>query len=152
VPQAAGLGFAPADWHHEPVGQIPRVSVSANSEGAFTLSGLGRRPYLLWVHRRDGRGSALTPVDTTAGDVDGVRIVVQDLVDLTLRRPWSEDAIHTVTMLDAAGRALWRAALPGSESTLGYPPGAYTFVVDGASRTATVTLADTAKELTLPSP
>jgi hypothetical protein len=154
VPFATTLAYAPADWDHDPAGHIPRVFARSSAEGDFTIPGIGRRRYTVWVRDRNaGIGSTLHVVDTTAGDVEGVTIVVALLTEVVMRTPWPADVSHEVTMLDSRGLALWRTFLDG-DTTLkrSYAPGEYVLLVAGAAQEKHVTLGSTPSDVTLPAP
>ncbi|RKY17215.1 MAG: hypothetical protein DRQ55_16350 [Planctomycetota bacterium] len=153
-PIATRLSCAPADWHHESHGAIPRIGYASDSDGVFLIERLGRRPYVVWVRdTRGGLGSAALRIDTTSGDIEHATLVVRSLVDVTLRASWPEDQLHMVTLVDDQGFARWRGPFKGGNTwARPCPPGDYSLVVQGADRVASLHVGKTPVEVTLPSP
>ena len=138
APVSTGLGCVRVDWAREEHGRKPRITYRSDSDGSFEITRLGRRPYQLRVltTQGEGRASQAVRVDTTAGDVDGVTIVVDRLVRVPMRTTWPADETRRVVVLDAAGLVLERWNTRGGQSwQQALAPGEYVFVVEGQEKT-----------------
>jgi len=153
-PRSMGISYVRADWWHDPVAQQPRISAKSSAEGDFSIGSLGRARYSVWILDREG-GLGCRPVfvDTTAGDVEGVTLVVDAMSEVVFRTSWPAVQSHEVTLLDASGFALWRSFLDGEQTfKRRYPPGEYTALVAGATAPVRFTLAAGTTDVALAGP
>jgi hypothetical protein len=110
--------------------------VQTDPQGAFEISGLGQRRYVLSVVDDEHARHAVA-ADLSMSDVVGMRIVVSSGVSVTIHPDWPAQQLRDLRILDHNGFTMGEGPGLSGDKTLvrRLEPGGYTAVVTDAGGT-----------------